>query len=221
MIVLNGTTYTSTIIKTPHGFGTKQTGDGRELTTLKKEIGNYKMVIPRQTHSSRVVIITKEDVDNKNIIKAENCDALVTCETGVALTIVTADCVPMIYYDPVAHIVGISHQGWKGTLANLPGNVINKMEELGSNIKDIHVSMGPAINYCCYPIAGERQELFVKKFGGYLSLYHSNIANLINSNIEETNIDIFPFCTSCDYQRFYSYKRDLGIHGEQLSFIIQ
>ncbi len=224
--------YKSLLIQTPHGFGTKKTGDGRDIgvvkTVLKQEDIDYtSIIIPSQTHSNNVAVIASPV--SEVIYKPENIDAVVTNQKGVVLTVVTADCVPIVYFDPVGNIIGISHGGWKGTLEKIGQRVIDNMIKMGSKQKDIVAAIGPAIDSCCYDIYGERLRLFQSAFGDtvlkkqknavYLDLKKANVLTLLNAGLSRNNIDVSDSCTSCDDTGFFSNKRDQGIMGETVSFI--
>ena len=200
------------------GFGTKQLGDGRDKKLFLEYFKDQVLVTPKQTHSINIIQYKSGDDLSPN-----NCDGVVTKEKNITLSVITADCLPIIYYDQKAEIIGISHQGWKGSLNRLPALIIKKMKDLGSDIENIHCVFGPAINDCCYDIYGERLDLFQKEFNSdfiyrkdgekyFLNLYKVNYLSL-------QNIDYFPFCTSFDTLRFYSYKRDKKLLGEMISFI--
>lgn len=205
-------TYSSSIISVTHGFGTKQFGDGR----------NRKAII-KQSHSTNIQIIS-----SSNNIPIENCDGIITKEKQIVLSVITADCVPIIFYDPVMDIIGISHQGWKGTLKKLPQKMIQTMQKLGSTPSAISVAIGPAINECCYEVSKERADQFMEIFGeSVVSITNKYAVNLLKANnqllkdsgVLEKNIDYFPFCTACNTEKFWSYRRDKGIKGEMLSYI--
>lgn len=191
-----------------HGFGTKAFGDGRDISTLKHYLNTHApaythIIQPQQTHSTNVHIVSAGDLI-EDVIRAADCDGLVTKERNVVLTVVTADCVPIIYYDPVSAIIGISHQGWKGTRDRAPAFVIEKMIALGSTPANIICAMGPAINTCCY----------------HMDLYTINQQTLQSAGVSAKHIDIFPFCTCCDAERFYSYRREGKINGEMIHFVM-
>lgn len=207
--------YTSSLIPIHHGFGTKQYGDGREKRSLI-----------RQTHS--VHIHEWKQADKAPI---SNCDGIITQVHGKLLSVLTADCVPIIFYDTEESIVGISHQGWKGTLQKLPQKMISRMKELGSTPANIKVIIGPAINQCCYEVGAEVVDTFTTEFSDSsifsrnegrvsLNLLKANYHTIVTSGILQNNIDYFPFCTSCQEKQFWSYRRDHGIEGEMLSFVM-
>ncbi len=213
-----------------HGFGTKLLGDGRrrEVTLdLQEGLDSRVVVSPQQVHSTNIQVITTVPTSP---FKPIETDGVITLLKEVLLTVITADCVPMIFYDLRQNIVGISHQGWKGTLNKLPKKMIHTMNSLGSAPKDIRVAIGPCINECCYEVGADVGDKFTTAFGKsviltrggkiYLNLLKTNYLMLISSGIKPTNIDYFPFCTSCQENTFWSYRRDNGIKGEMLSFVM-
>ncbi|MFA9289030.1 MAG: polyphenol oxidase family protein [Weeksellaceae bacterium] len=215
------------------GFGTKALGDARDLETIQNLLSSVHksemtIVIPKQTHSTNVAVYVK-DTNEKSSVIIPDCDAVVTREKQVLLTCITADCVPMIFVDQQAGVIGLSHQGWKGTLGRLPAKVIQTMCGQGARVENIQVTYGPAINDCCYEIFGERLELFKQEFGDeifriaegkhFLNLYRANYQSLLKAGILPQNIDLRIFCTACDEKRFYSYTTTNPLDGENLTFI--
>ncbi|MDP4011644.1 MAG: polyphenol oxidase family protein [Candidatus Roizmanbacteria bacterium] len=215
-----------------HGFGSKKSGDGTKIETLHnlfKTMQPTSVVIPQQTHSTHAKTIGKNTI-RSGILKVLDTDALVTNISRVALTVVTADCVPIIYSDREHSIVGISHGGWKGTLQNISKNVIDSMCDLGAKKEHISVTIGPCIADCCYEIYGPRLNDFEKSFSAdcifksgkraYLNLVKANRENLLSAGIVPSNIEQILACTSCDDARFWSYHRDLRLHGEMINFMM-
>lgn len=215
-----------------HGFGTKKDGDGRDVATIKNILQKAgvqysSIIIPQQTHSTNVEMIEKSD--GFDVVRVSNGDGLVTSHRGIVLTVMTADCVPIIYFDPVASVIGISHAGWRGVLSDIVKNVISTMEKAGSDRRDIQVAIGPCIGSCCYEIYGERKHDFEAVFDKnifticegktYLDLAKACKSLLLNSGIVNENIEITRVCTACNESAFYSYQRDGNIIGEMTSFV--
>lgn len=212
-----------------HGFGTKQFGDGRDTSILahylsQKNITYTTIIAPHQTHSTTI-----QTISNPPELMPIPCDGVITAEQNVALSVVTADCVPLLFVDPVRKAIGISHQGWKGTLEQLPAMMVDTLVDQGSQAQDIICVAGPAISDCCYEVYGERQQAFKSKYGeavfrlgtkAYLNLYQANYQTLVKQGIQRDHIDIFPFCTYCHSSQFYSYHRDGKIEGEMISFLL-
>ena len=112
------------------------------------------LILMNQTHSNRVIEIKKN-----NCKKKINSDAIITKVNGLALGVVTADCVPVIIYDLENEIVGCIHAGWKGAFSGIIKNTVNKIKRLNSNNK-IFASIGPCIGEKSYEV----DLIFYKKF---------------------------------------------------------
>lgn len=221
------------------GFGTIQLGDGRHLDNIlrffnQNNISYKKIVLPEQIHSTNVEIYTATNKDNFE--KISDTDGLVTKENKTVLTVVTADCSPIIFVDKKNDIIAVSHQGWRGSVKRMVQKVVDKMVTVGADVKNIKAAIGPTIGQCCYTIDNDRYYEFKDEFDGYsekifnfhkgnwyLNLCRLNYMLLIEKGVLPENIDYFPFCTKCDKKRFFSYRRDkkTGGYGEMFSFIMK
>ncbi len=89
-------------------------------------------------------------------------DALITRHSGVALAMSSADCVPLMFYDPVERVVGLAHAGWRGTVRGIAAITIDAMgEQFGCNPYNIYAGIGPSIGSCCYEVTEEVQRYFM------------------------------------------------------------
>ncbi len=89
-------------------------------------------------------------------------DALITRHRGVALAMSSADCVPLMFYDPVESVIGIAHAGWRGTARGIAAITINAMcEQFGSYPNNIRAGIGPSIGSCCYEVTEEVRRYFL------------------------------------------------------------
>ena len=89
-------------------------------------------------------------------------DALITRQSGVVLAMSSADCVPLMFYDPVESIIGIAHAGWRGTARGIAAVTIDVMgEQFGSQPNNIRAGIGPSIGPCCYEVTEELQRYFM------------------------------------------------------------
>jgi YfiH family protein len=220
------------------GFGTKSLGDARTFDTIvnfaQSNIPNFKtIVIPEQIHSVNVTNFSANLIDN--VERVPETDGIFTKDTNSLLTVITADCSPIIFVDKKAGIVGISHQGWRGSVKRLAQKMVKKIVEAGGKKENILASIGPSIGPCCYDIDDERYYDFREEFDGfagkifhrYQGKLHLNLALLNYLQLKEVglltkNIDHFPFCTRCDKKRFFSFRRDKkNEYGEMLSFVIK
>lgn len=220
------------------GFGTRAQGDGRKMENIfnfaQTSIPNFKtIVIPEQIHSINVTNFSANLIDN--IERVSETDGIITKDENSVLTVITADCSPIMFAEKKQGIIGISHQGWRGSVKRLSQKMIKKIIELGGKKKDIFVAIGPSIGECCYDIEDERYYQFVEEFDGYadkifhrhqgklhLNLSLLNYLQIKEFGIPENQIDHFPFCTNCDKKRFFSFRRDKKEdYGEMLSFIVK
>lgn len=220
------------------GFGTKLLGDGRKseniFSFVQTNIPKFKtIVIPEQIHSTNVSFFRSNLMDN--IERITETDGVITDDINSVLTVITADCSPLMFVEKKQGIIGISHQGWRGSVKRLGQKMIEKIIENGGKKENICVAIGPSIGQCCYDIEDERYYQFLEEFNDYADKIfhrhngklHLNLALLNYLQIKELgvpqkNIDHFPFCTRCDNKRFFSFRRDKKKdYGEMISFIVK
>jgi YfiH family protein len=127
-----------------------------------------------QVHSSKVITYTPRDewrtdwaaqshFERKWTLESiHRGDALITQERGVTLALSFADCVPIVFHDPVRHIIGIAHGGWRGTARGIVLTTIAEMhEQFGCRSQDIYAGIGPAIGDCCYEVSEQVHQHFM------------------------------------------------------------
>lgn len=219
-------------------FGTRFLGDARHIDRIFQALKflnvSYKsIVIPEQIHSANIEIF--ESTETVEVEKFDDTDGVITRENDVVLTVITGDCVPIVYCDRKAGVIGISHQGWRGGLKKMAQKMTQKMIDYGSKVEDICIAIGPSIGACCYEVSDERYYTFLNELDGYsekiffsymgkrhLDMPLLNYLLLIEAGIPKRNIDYFPFCTKCDSERFFSFRRDeKKDYGEMLNFIVK
>jgi polyphenol oxidase len=101
-----------------------------------------------QAHGPEVTIVTAADRGRGALTQQDaipGTDALVTAEPGVALTVMVADCVPIVLYDPAAHVLACVHAGWRGTVTRVGEAAVAAMRSLGAAPEDLIAGLGPAI----------------------------------------------------------------------------
>jgi len=177
----------------------------------KMSIKNDKLILMNQTHSTKVI-----EVKKNNYKKKINSDAIITKIKGLALGVVTADCVPIIIYDVKNEIAGCIHAGWKGALFGVIKNTVNKIKKINLNNR-IHASIGPCIGARSYEV----DLIFYKKFLNkskknkkyfYYKNKNKKLFNLrkfvadklveLNVKIDHVNYDTFK-----EKNNFFSYRR--------------
>ena len=117
------------------------------LVSKKMKISKNRLMLMYQTHSNRVIVINNK---NRKNIKFKS-DAIITNIKGLALGVVTADCVPIILFDLRNHIIGCIHAGWKGAYSGIIENTIKKFRKLSTKNK-IYASVGPCIGSKSYEV---------------------------------------------------------------------
>ena len=190
------------------------------------------LVLTRQTHSDIVRVVTRADCSGCFHRDYPECDALVTNDPGVALTVFTADCTPLLFHDPVTGAVGAAHAGWRGTVSAIgPKTVAAMIENFGCKAENIHAAIGPNIGFCHFetdtdvPDAllaafGEEILPFIRQSGGkyFVDLKEINALILRRSGVR--HIEISEDCTMCQPDRFWSHRVTRGIRGSQGALIL-
>jgi len=159
------------------------------------------------------------------------CDGLVCDRVGPVLGAFAADCIPILFAEPVARVIGAAHAGWRGTVGGVARNVIARMVELGSRASDIRVALGPSIGACCFEVGPEVVAQFREAFGDvpgmvvagpkkdHIDLRVANRTVLERAGVAPDHIDDRPPCTRCEAERFFSYRRDGMEGGVHMGFI--
>ena len=214
-------------------------GDPREnveknYAILAKALGfdSQDLVLTRQIHSGIVRVVTREDARGLDHRAYPECDALITREPGVALGIFTADCTPILFYDPVTGAVGAAHAGWRGTAADIAGKTVRAMvQDFGCDPKDIRAAIGPNIGQCCFETDQDVPSALAAAFGDevfphirprqdkyYVNLKEINALALRRAGVQ--NIEISAACTMCEHDRFWSHRYTRGDRGSQGAIIV-
>jgi YfiH family protein len=145
----------------------------------------------------------------------QTCDGLVTNKPNTTLMVMVADCIPIIFYDPIQKAIGVAHAGRKGTFENISKNIVKKMETLYKcDPKDIEVTLGPSIQKCCYEVSDEIANYTAKYFGKefvdgrYIDLQSINQQQLLQCGILQNNITLSKTCTKCSNAPYFSYRKE-------------
>jgi polyphenol oxidase len=209
----------------------------REIVARQLEMPLSKWICAEQVHESRIVKVTEADSEKGVYDYKEGIpqtDGIYTNETNILLTLCFADCVPLYFFAPKHNLIGLAHAGWRGTVENIGGKMIEKwVQEEGIPLHDIYAAIGPAIEACCY-IVDDKVINLIKKVlddqdnrfynrvseGQYtLDLKEVNKRLLLKAGVSRENILVSSLCTSCEKDVFFSHRRDQGKTGRMLSFI--
>lgn len=155
-------------------------------------------------------------------------DALITKESGVLLSITTADCIPVLIYDPVQEAYGAAHAGWKGTVANIAAKTIQAMKlHFSSSPKDCYVYLAAGIQHCYFEVKKDVAQYFDDHLvtagdqaGQYfVDLYAANTEQLVGEGLIASNIEKSIHGTVAYNQHYFSYRKEAGKTGRMLSVI--
>ncbi|WP_299043343.1 peptidoglycan editing factor PgeF [uncultured Tateyamaria sp.] len=167
-----------------------------------------------QVHSSDAVSITAP-LDPK-----PKADGLVTATRGVALSVLTADCQPVLFADAQAGVIGAAHAGWKGAQAGILEATIDAMTDLGAARENIHAVIGPTISQRAYEVGPEFFDIFLDEdpentrffAGGDGDRMHFDLPGYGLMRLRAAGIASAEWtrhCTYFDPDRFYSYRRSV------------
>jgi YfiH family protein len=195
------------------------------------------LVFAKQTHTTNVRVVTEED-KGKGIIKEldyDDIDGLITNVPGLCLTTFYADCVPLFVVDPVNKAIGLSHSGWKGTVAKMGQVTLEQMKKTyGTNPEDVVVAIGPSICQKCYEVSEDviiefqnqfdskwLDALYYKKDNGryQLNLWKANEIIFLESGVKKENIAVTNVCTNCNPDILWSHRATKGQRGSLAAFM--
>ena len=185
-----------------HGFGTRHASPSPNTVSTVKQI-----------HSNVVFRADKQGVLGEG-------DALITNQPGLAVSIRTADCYPILLADAENRAVAAIHAGWRGTAAQIVRKTLQQMSaEFGTDPKDVSASIGPGIGACCFEVGDEVSRQFGVDGRTHLDLASENRKQLEAAGVPSQNIEALSVCTFCDAERFFSYRREKEKAGRMTSFI--
>ncbi|NOD35274.1 MULTISPECIES: peptidoglycan editing factor PgeF [unclassified Ruegeria] len=208
------------------GYGSS---DQSEVVALnRKRVADAMDVAPEamigvhQVHSPEVLT-----VDGPIIGDRPKADAIVTATPGLALTILTADCQPVLFADPDANVIGAAHAGWRGALDGVLEATLAAMEALGAKRNNVRAVIGPSISQRAYEVGPEFLDAFIAESP-------DNARFFANGQDDRLQFDLPAFglnrlrsagvgqaewtrhCTYSDSDRFYSYRR--ATHAKEADY---
>lgn len=195
------------------------------------------IVTSDQTHTANVRLVTEEDRGN-GITKPRpytDVDGMITNVPGLVFATFYADCVPLYFIDPVHRAIGLSHSGWRGTVAKIGEVTVRRMqEEFGSDPSEIYGAVGPSICQDCYEVSEDVIEQFRAAFpqdkwdalfygkpdGKYqLDLWEANHQIMLGAGLKEEHISMPNLCTCCNPEFLFSHRASHGRRGNLGAFL--
>ena len=207
--------------------------------------GMEDFVFSDQTHTTNIRHVTGAD-RGKGILRPRDyadVDGMITDEPGIVLSTFYADCVPLLFVDPVKKAVGLSHSGWKGTAGCMGRKTVEAMQEaFGSRPEDILAGIGPSICRDCYEVSKDVAEVFQALFAEdimrktgvgireileekgnkkyQLDLWKANEAICLSAGISPEHISVTDVCTCCNPTYLFSHRASNGRRGNLGMFVV-
>lgn len=175
------------------------------------------LIFPKQTHSDKIVIVTPHTTPED----LQGVDALITQMEGIAIGVMSADCVPVLIADPIKRVVAAIHAGWKGTVTGIVKKTVLKMlNEFDCNPHHLVAGIGPSISVMNYEVGQDVIEAVQASFSNYdkllivgntkgkayFDLWKANQYWLTTCGIPESQIETAGICTYAHPETFYSAR---------------
>lgn len=249
----------SALLGTPHGFSTRlggvsggylaslnlgcHRGDGEE--NLRENYRRFgaatgtdmdRVVMTNQVHGVAVRAVGEGDVKPDLLAPTPfEADGLITDCPHITLVIFSADCIPILLFDPVRRVIGACHAGWRGTAGAIARVTVEAMaSRYGCAPGDIRVAIGPGIGPCCFETDGDVPQAMEASLGSLaapfireagpgryrVGLTDINRAILLRTGISERLIDVSQDCTCCRHDRYWSHRHTGGVRGSQAAAIM-
>ena len=201
----------------------------KNLKIVSKKIGIKKnIILLHQLHSSKIFFINK--IPKKKLLG----DGLVTNVKNVAIGILTADCVPILFYDPKKNIIGAVHAGWKGAYKKIVKKMINNFKKRGSSLNDILAVIGPCISQKSYEVQNNFKRKFLnqspqnmKHFKVFKNKIYFDLKGYIFNQLKKAginNIETIKKDTFNPKNNFFSarrsFKKKNNDYGRNISIIM-
>lgn len=194
------------------------------------------LVKNQQVHGTQIRPVTMEDrmsfPGESGVVEA---DGLITDQPGVCLAVFSADCIPVLLYDPVSRVIAAAHAGWRGTAAGIAGRAVGMMvKDYGCKAENILAAIGPGIDACCfethrdvpdglYAGLGEGAKACIHPIPGTekfrVDLKRANVHWLKRAGVLEEHISVCDACTACRNDLFWSHRRMGNTRGSMAAVI--
>jgi hypothetical protein len=195
---------------------------------LAAGIHDGRIVTMKQVHGDTII-----EVKDKTLKEVGEADGMITSERDIYLSVLTADCVPILMIAPGRRLAAAVHAGWRGTLAGIAEKAVLFFErEYGVLPAELEAALGPSIGPCCYEVKDDVAGPLMKRWGklttpsvavrdgkSYINLRRLNRDILRAVGIPGNQLFQIGPCTSCSPDDFFSYRRAGGETGRQLSFV--
>ena len=184
------------------------------------------LVLPRQTHSDNIAIVTLDTPS----AALEGVDAVITNVEGLCIGVSTADCIPLLYFDAQHRVVAAVHAGWRGTVNGIARKTLQMMQEVyGTKSEELQVVVGPGISASAFEVGEEVVEAFrasgfdmerihhvnPQTQKSHLDLWEANVGLLVKEGVCRENVHVSGICTFTSHEDYFSARR-LGIYSGRI-----
>ncbi len=226
----------------PHPFNSLNMGSGsgdspgnvkknREILTAALGMPGVEIKTVPQVHGDEIYVLQEPDAARPE----KGYDAIITDLKRVPIGVLTADCVPILLYDPMEEAVAAVHAGWAGTVKGIAGKAVLEMgNRFGSMPENMFASIGPSIGPCCYEIDSKVlgpltesmpdmvAQLVTNSRPGHwlMDLWKANRIILEKAGLRPERINVFGACTACNPEKFYSHRKSGGRAGRMMALAV-
>ena len=220
-------------------IGTRRGDDPENVLKNYEILGNAigfdpkKSVHAKQTHTD-IIRVADKSLWGAGLYAPEltPCDALITNTPGTTLVVFTADCTPVLLYDPVTGAVGAIHAGWRGTAADIVGKTVAAIQaHFGCQPKDLRAAIGPNIGSCCFETDWDVPEAIAALIGAESAPYITQKGEKFHVDLKSVNacllrragvlsVDISTDCTACRPDLYWSHRKVGNNRGSQGAIIL-
>lgn len=193
----------------------------------------HQLLTVKQVHGNDLLLIDESNPDLSHFLSVE-VDAIVTNQPGLMIGVLVADCFPLLLWHAEKRVIAAVHVGWRGAANGIIGKVIQTMvSQFGCAAAELEAAVGPGIGAHNYEVDRPVREAFRGGSGFWneiakevrlghwqLNLPLSCRLQLEQAGLPPQAIEIAEQCTCCQPELFFSYRRDAGLTGRQLGFIM-
>jgi len=196
-----------------NGDNKKNVFKNRLIAMKSVNLDKKKLILIKQTHSSKVIRINK-----KNLNKKLEADGIITSLNNIVLGVLTADCAPIFIYDDKNNFVCNLHSGWKGSLNNISQNAVRLFDKYNIKRNNLSAIIGPCIGVNNYEVDNDFKNKFIKKDVKYVKFFRNknktksyfNLRGLINYQLTELGLKKIYNINRDTYSNknlFFSHRR--------------
>ncbi len=203
----------------------------RELITSALGMPGARIKTVTQVHGDDIYVLREPDAARPH----NGYDAIMTDLRRVPIGVLTADCAPILLYDPKRAAIAAVHAGWAGTVKGIAGKAVSEMgNHFGSRPENLFASIGPSIGPCCYEIDSkvfDPLERYMPDYAAelvtdsrpehwFLDLWKANRRILERAGMRSERIYVFGVCTACNPEKFYSHRKSGGRAGRMMALAV-